>query len=382
MSRALAAALLLVAAAAALAADRRVPADPDEILARVPRPTQVDVFAAQLAARPADLRLALGVARLRLRRARELGDGAALGAAKAALAPWLEGPEPPPEARLARARIRAAEHRFEEALADLDALRETRPEDPEVHLARAEILRTLGRLDAARAACDDLAGTARGALTVGCVASIASLREGGEEVLEALEPVIEQAGAFPAEVRAWLCAVAGEGWHARGDLERALASYRNALSLGAKDVWVHAAHADVLLDLGRAPQVVALLGREEAAGPLLVRLARAERLANVGGKVRRRARLRALDEAHALARTRGDVPHHREEALVHLHLREDPAQALVAARAGWEVQREVADLRVLLEAAAAAGDPGGATAAREWMREQGVAAPWFPAGAP
>jgi hypothetical protein len=59
-----------------------------------------------------------------------------------------------------------------------------------------------------------------------------------------------------------------------------------------------------------------------------------------------------FDAAHR----RRDKLHLREEARFRLALQNDPQAALQLARADWQVQREPADLRVLFEAAIAAGD--------------------------
>jgi len=48
--------------------------------------------------------------------------------------------------------------------------------------------------------------------------------------------------------------------------------------------------------------------------------------------------------------------HKREEARYRLTIENDAAGALRLARENWQVQREPADLRILSEAAAAAGD--------------------------
>jgi hypothetical protein len=65
------------------------------------------------------------------------------------------------------------------------------------------------------------------------------------------------------------------------------------------------------------------------------------------------AALRAKFEA---AHLRGDQVHRREEARLALRLLHQPQRALQLARANWQVQKEPADARVLLEAARAVQD--------------------------
>jgi hypothetical protein len=64
--------------------------------------------------------------------------------------------------------------------------------------------------------------------------------------------------------------------------------------------------------------------------------------------------------------------HVREEARFTLHLLNDPNAALKLARENWGVQKEPADIRILLEAALAAHDAAEADAARDWLKKTGL----------
>ncbi len=69
---------------------------------------------------------------------------------------------------------------------------------------------------------------------------------------------------------------------------------------------------------------------------------------------------------------RGDTVHRREEARFTLDLLHQPDRALDLARANWDVQREPADARILLETALAAGHPDAAAPALAWQRDNHV----------
>ena len=66
------------------------------------------------------------------------------------------------------------------------------------------------------------------------------------------------------------------------------------------------------------------------------------------------------------ARRRGDSLHQREEARFTLAIVGDAPAALKLAQENWKVQKEPADLRILLEAAAAANDTATLKQASEW----------------
>jgi len=79
-----------------------------------------------------------------------------------------------------------------------------------------------------------------------------------------------------------------------------------------------------------------------------------------------------LQARFAAAARRGDAIHQREQARFELQLRHDARAALDLALANWQVQKEPADLRVLLEAALAAHDPAAARPALAWRRQHGL----------
>ena len=139
--------------------------------------------------------------------------------------------------------------------------------------------------------------------------------------------------------------------------------------LGLADVYLQAAHADFLLDRGRAADVLALLKDRGRADVLLLRLALAAQATQDG---------KATDYANELfarfnaARLRGDTSHRKEEARALLALRKDAARALPLARDNWAEQREPADARVLLEAALAARDKGAAAPVLKWLADHRV----------
>ena len=144
--------------------------------------------------------------------------------------------------------------------------------------------------------------------------------------------------------------------------------YREALALGLDDVYLLAAWSDFLLDAGRPDEVTALLARWEGADSLLLRLAEAETTLKRPEAARH---VQALADRFASARLRGDATHRAEEARYQLRLRGDAKQALRLAADNYRVQREPRDARILLEAAAAAGDPAPAGIVREWLQRSG-----------
>jgi hypothetical protein len=120
-----------------------------------------------------------------------------------------------------------------------------------------------------------------------------------------------------------------------------------------------------LLDNGRPQEVVALLRDKTAADPLLLRYAlalQAQRSKELPAQVEQ------LRDRFDASRLRGDRVHLREEARFTLHLLNAPQAALTLAQENWQVQKEPADVRILLEAVLAAGDAAAVDGVREWLK--------------
>jgi predicted Zn-dependent protease len=169
-----------------------------------------------------------------------------------------------------------------------------------------------------------------------------------------------------AAVREWALTVAAELAARRGDHAAAEAHFAAALALDPHDAYLKGAYADFLLDRGRAREVVALLRADTRNDALLLRLALAEaRLPDARAAYEaHRADLAARFDA---ARQRGDSTHRREEARFRLDVQNDAKAALALARDNGSVQREAADLRILVDAARAMNDAGAASIANAWI---------------
>ncbi len=141
------------------------------------------------------------------------------------------------------------------------------------------------------------------------------------------------------------------------------------LAIDPDDAYARAALADVLLAQHDPAGASALLAGREVIDNLLVRRAIAEQRA-YGPEAD--ALTQHMHERIAAAAERGDRVHMREEAMFVLAVDNDAPRALAIARANWDVQKELADARLLVEAAAAAHEPAAAAPVIEWARANGV----------
>jgi hypothetical protein len=167
----------------------------------------------------------------------------------------------------------------------------------------------------------------------------------------------QRSAAAKFTVVAWVLSVQGELLRWKGDDAEAAKVLRRSLELASDDGYTRSLLAELELDAGRDEAVRALYtGRELNDSELLwVVLAKDEtRRDELAGRV-------------AANRQRGETLHRREESRYALRVEHDVTRALELAVANWAQQREVADARVLLEAAAAAKSKSAAAPGVAWL---------------
>ncbi|HEX4883971.1 MAG TPA: hypothetical protein VFX05_07520 [Casimicrobiaceae bacterium] len=368
--RAIAAALALAVSTACTAAPY-VPDSDEHVLERLPARSAAASRALkrlQQAAVPGDAGGAVALADAHYRLWRSTGDPRALGHAQAALAPWWNDAGAPTDVLVLRAALLQSSHAFDRALADLDRALAREPRQRQALLMRATIHTVQGRYPQARDDCARLAGLAPAFYVTACAAAVASLTGHSAPAIGALERAIAGLPASDTGGRAWGASLLGEIAHRRGD-PRAGQHFRSALAADPGDLYTLAAYSDWLLDHGRAAEVIELLRDQGRVDALLLRLALAQKAL---ARPEAGTTIAELRTRFAALRARGDVVHRREEARFALEIDGDARTAVRLARENWRVQREPADVRILAEAAAAAGDAGATALVREWLSATGL----------
>lgn len=374
--RPLAALVLALALASAgappLRAEPFVPRDDAEVLERTssrpadPAIRRLAELRRDLARQPRNLALASKVAWMSIEQGRSLSDPRFYGWAQAALAPWWSSPAPPAPVLVLRATIRQHDHDFAAAAADLAAAVVADPYDPRAWLTRAVVATVTGDYAEARRSCGEVLQLAPPLVAATCRAGVDSLNGSAEAGDRMLSGALLQARDAPAQARLWALTSLAEIAARRGDATAAEARFRAAIGLERADDYLLGAYADFLLEQNRPAEVVALLGDATRADALLVRAILAEKQL---GSPQLAAHAQMLGERFAAARLRGDDVHRREEARFALHVRGDAEAALALACDNFQVQREPADVRLLLEAALAAGRPQAAQSALDFVAQ-------------
>ncbi len=367
---------LAAAAPCAYAGEPYKPARDSIVLERLP--WRADGEAARLAslrlaasARPGDATAAVDLARHAFLLATAHGDSRWAGMGEAALRPWWDRPDAPPDVLLMRALLKQYRHAFDAALSDLGLALKAAPTRADIRTWRVAIHLVHADIEAARVDCEALSLTSQRQELRECRAWIAGHSGDAQGAyaefrrLAALAP--ESAGA-----RRWLFAQLADNALRLGRVADAETHLRDALALPGPDHAALIALADLLLDHGRAREALVLLGAEHQSDAALLRRSLARRKLGDPGW---REEAERLQERQRAARARGEALRESDEARLRLELFDQPAAALALAQSNWRIQRESADARILLEAALAAKTPQAARPVLEWLERTRVQEP-------
>ena len=248
------------------------------------------------------------------------------------------------------------------------------PEDAQAWITRAVVLTVRGRYEEARQSCAQLVPLASNLVVAVCQTGIESVNGKAEASYARLGEILEHGRRVSTDEEAWARSSLAEYAVRAGRLDEAEKQFRRTLELDPEDGYVRAAYCDLLLDRDRPAEALVLVRGREESDSLLLRIAIAEK--RLGAK-EAASHLEALTGRFDASRLRGDVVHRREEARYWLDLRGDPARALDLAKANWDVQKEPADARILLEAARAVKAPEEAAALLSWLAETKLEDPFI-----
>jgi tetratricopeptide (TPR) repeat protein len=345
------------------------PGDQSAVVARVARRDPRELaLRAQLRAHPNRADLAVELAHDDLQRARSLSDPRYLGRAEATLARWWGLASPPPDVLLLRATIRQSLHDFTTARADLEQLIARRPADGQAHLTLAVVATVTGDYATARRECAAVATLSAPIIAMTCDAQIDGVTGKVTAGRASLERALADARLDPA-LRDWAITAVAELAIITGDYATATKDFQAAVALDPDDAYARAGLADVLMWSGKPAEASALLAGYEAIDNLLVRRAIAEHA--IHGKDEAKL-VRAMRDRITAAAERGDRIHVREEARFTLEVEGDARHALALALENWAVQKELADARLVAQAAKAAGDLAAAAPVAAWVRTNHV----------
>jgi hypothetical protein len=227
------------------------------------------------------------------------------------------------------------------------------------------VLQVQGRYPAARDDCLELQRLVDEVVATTCLTSVASVTGQLHDSYRQLQRVLESHPEADPAIRSWSVTALAQMAVQANLTAAAQAHFRDALALDPSDFYLLGAYTDFLLDQRRPAEVTRLLADKTRADPLLLRYALALEAQRSPELPLATQQLRERFEA---SRLRGDRVHLREEARFTLHVLGDAQRALQLAKENWAVQKEGADVRILLEAALALRDRQTLSSINDWLR--------------
>lgn len=364
--------LLSVVLAAPATAATFIPASDSTVVTTLPASKnpaarQLRQLQRQQAASPHDAELTARLARTYIETSRRLADPRYLGHAEAVLQPWLNRPDVPASIWLLTGIIQQSQHHFEQSLQSLRRASVIDPRDAQTWLTLASVHQVRGEFDAARTACRRLITLLGPAETSDCLAGVDALTGHAHQSIAHWRQRLAS-NQVEDWAEPWLLGQLAETAQRLGHNDDAGQWFRQALQRNP-DAYTKAAYADFLLQQRQPDKVVELLTGDEQVDPLLLRLAEARHALR---QPQAKELIQQLQQRFDAARARNDATHQREEARFQLRLLGNPAKALQLAQANWQIQKEPADARILLQAAFAARQAAAAQPVIKWLSGSGL----------
>jgi tetratricopeptide (TPR) repeat protein len=329
-----------------------------------PRVRQMRDIAAQLAAAPDDLTVAMRLASRQLAMGVDESDPRFVGYAQGTLAKWWSDAGAKPPLRVLRARIMQAQHQFSPAADELHRALADEPNLPDALLLLASIDEVTGDFAEAGSSCAKFAQVHPGLSAVACTASVRAVTGDAKSSYDTLADAVSHIPTLDRAQLLWSLTILGETAIQLDD-PAASDHLKQALALDSRNVYAAAVYADYLLSRGQGDEVLRRLRGFDRIDTLYLRFVLAAQAVGDPEFPRYRDDLAAR---FAAARRQGDLVHLRDAARFALDIEHDNPRALKIALLNWQSNHKTpADLRVLLAAAVACHDAEAVKPAIAWI---------------
>ncbi len=353
----------LILSSSALGQEPYLPGSDDQILERLPKNLslnrdRMESIRQKLAVEPENVDLAAAAASGYIKMGNEESDPRFYGYARSAIENWWEAELPPANILKVRAKLKEKDHRYEEAIQDLESLLERDSNDVQAWVEVINLYRVIGSYDSANESSRQLSKLGDPQATIVATTPLKAATGKANEAYDSLVKLAESPDEVAAELAPWIAAMQGDIAASLGQFETADRHYRKALTLNSGSIHLKRTYADFLLDHQRPAPVLKLLAEHESDnGCLLLMSIAAHRMGKQDLAEKLKSKMAVRFEE---IRLRGSQPHGRFESRYKLELNNDPKGALEIALRNWLLQKENRDARAVLESALVAKDPAAA----------------------
>jgi len=356
-------------------ADAYIPAHDDIVLEVLPKSwnnaktsTTYQLRQAWLNA-PSNATIATRLARHYIDNAKQSGDTRFYGYAERALNPWKHEQTAPPQVLLLRATINQQFHQFEQALNDLDHLLKMHPNNEQAWLTRAGILQVMGYPLEAAKSCLLLARLTTPLVATSCLSRAVSTTGLAEKAYSQLLATYRNTRPPAINQQVWALTILADIAHRLGDINNAQKHYSDALALSPENTLLIAYYSDFLIEQKNFNAAYQLLHNKINRNGLLLRLVITEKALKHPDYIMHKNRLNSLFEEETQWGTYTSL---RDQSRFHLTILNNPHKALTFATRNWQQQKELTDIKLLLQAAIAANKPAASIKAIQWAQQHQI----------
>ena len=299
-------------------------------------------------------------------RAYNQGDPRAIGQAEALLEPYRS--DQSPNVMLLRANIFQANHQFDEARLELQAILKKMPNQPDSVLMLSSLNLVQGRFAEARKDCEGIRDIGLMVLRFACLAQVDVMTGKLVSSRDTLNQLSQANNGLTTEQQRWLNLIRADIALRLNDPVLAKSVFEQIDADTAPSL---TARADWLLAHRAWAQARQLLLKHKDNDALLLRLVMSElQLKHPDAQ----AHFKLLSERINVWQERGETAHQREQAMYALMLN-PPEKALDLARMNWQKQRETADVIVYTNAAIRARSVSDLKVIDAWIKQTGFEYP-------
>jgi hypothetical protein len=327
-------------------------------------------------AQPQDLNRALAYARAVFNLGLKEGDMRWFGSAKAALAPWWQATDLPPEAHFLRGLVKQGFHDFDGGLKDFERAIVLEPRRAEFWSWRFALRLLQADMAGARQDTEEIAKLF-GPDEADIYRAILAYRTGQPlAAIKTLRRVIQSPGHQDASSQDWLGFHLGEAHRVAGQPEQAVAVWGERLKASGQSHLIRLSLADLLNQQGRHLLAKNVAMHRPDMGSLTDALLVQALLASRGLKDGDESRLARLMDARLKAQAlRQESLIERPKLIYQITYGQDLAAGLALSIENWRLQKEPLDAILFVQAALALGQARAAEPVVEWAEQTGYTDP-------
>ena len=306
---------------------------------------------------------------LYLKMGREKSDPRYFGYAEALILPYLNNKNLPEQVYIHWADILQHRHDFSQALQVLNRLANNNSNNSQVYLMRAISHISRAEYQLALDNCKSLFTRASHLISMACVSQVKSLTGELQKSFALLEETLKINKHSDKEELGWVITLLADMAVRKGEELVGEQYYRKALEINQHDYYALANYADLLLKQKKYQQVIFILNEFTYVDALLLRLA----IAGIKTKSDSAAKYIAeLESSYRLMALRGEDAHLRDQARFYFEVKNESEKALMLAKKNWRVQKEPADIKLLLNIALKNNNKTELKRGIEWVMSQAL----------